>query len=113
MLSDCDVYIMRKNFWNYFDKECSDSKYWFTFWDDSCEELRFDPFTATKSQIEECYGKESLDEMYQSNMKNLNFPIAGRSEYFLKLLEDANKARLDAIKHMNNNSPKIVCDMVK
>ena len=112
MLTDSDVYILRNDPWHYFDKECKGFDLWTVIRYDSAELLKYDPFDAIFLQISECYGEDFLQKLFRDNMKNINYPIAGKSGKFLELLEKANTERLNAVKVLGiEQSSQKVCDM--
>lgn len=114
MLSDADTFVMRKNPFNYFEKECPGKKLWACNWDDGHSQINIDRYPALRGQINICYGDQILQEILHSNIPNANFPIAGRSLPFLELITKSNENRLETKENfLKKNSYKSVCDMVK
>ena len=113
MLTDTDVYVLRKNPWKYFEKECKGKNFWITTMEDATSDLKLDVLSSVRGQIANCFGREVLEGMMKSGMVNANFPIAGKSSYLLKLVSEGIRLRLNITNAIHkHNSNHTICDMV-
>ena len=113
MFTDSDIYVMRKNPFGYFDKECEGKNWWVTAMEEACGEFDLDIHDVLKYEIRDCYGQERVDQLMAKKLANPNFPIAGKAPYLLELLIAANDARLELKDgRLKQNSHRTVCDMV-
>ena len=113
MFTDCDVYVMRKNAWKYFERECNGADYWITVMEDACSDLKIDTHETLRGQISNCYGREVTEGMMETRFINPNFPVAGKAPQFLELIISANELRLETEKvRLKERSSTTICDMV-
>ena len=90
MMSDGNVYIAKKEMWDYFDERCKDKKYWFATWKGSTLETDFS--NVRKEYFDTC-GTKSVSEAEKFNLPVLHLPFVAKSLDFLKLLWKANQLR--------------------